>query len=246
MKIRHWIPAYNDTLNAGVTRQLQIDAFAAADAGHYRSYSTEHSCLLHVIRNRIMHEAIEGGFDVVWMQDADNYSPQDNSPFMQLTQSMQDADAVAAFAAIPLRNMGGINVFPFKTGTVHEIEKGGSGMVAIDLRKIRPWYHEYPGPLFVPICTDPKQHTVEMGMDIFFSRLMRGEMPGIKPRLKIIADSRIPTVHVNAMHKMSFNGLTGPISPVESHEAATRLISPGAATCSNAPEGARSNHADPT
>lgn len=211
MKILYWTPAYNDDFKAGVASQQKWDAVAAYAAGHDLVFKTTHGCVLHQMRNEITDEAIKGDYDVLFMMDADNYSPIPGGPLLRMIDAMVESDAVACFAMIEKRSLKGLNVQPCHPGTVHEIEAGGTGMVAIDLAKIRPWYDGYPGPLFAPIFEDVKQTKIKLGMDIFFSRLMRTETPH-KPALKLIADGRIPTVHINSMHRLEFTGLAEPQS----------------------------------
>ena len=229
MRILQWTPAYNDTLNTGVASQYRWDTAWAYACGHDMMSKTTHGCILHQMRNEIADQAVREGYDVLWMQDADNYSPISGGPMSRMIAALEESDAVACFAPVMLRNFGTprANVQPFHPGTVHEVEKGGTGIVAIDLRKIRPWYADYPGPLFAPIFADVKQTKIEIGMDIFFSKLMRLETSS-KPALKLIADCRIPTVHINACARLEFNGLAGPISPA---------VSPGIATDATCAQG---------
>jgi hypothetical protein len=226
VKILQWTPAYNDTLAAGVSAQFRWDAVSAYAAGHDMVSKTTHGCVLHQMRNEIADEAIRDSYDVLFMQDADNYSPIPGGPLMRMIGSMIESDAVACFAAIPLRNMDTrINVQPFHPGKVHDVVKGGTGMVAINLNMIRPWYADYPGPLFAPIFADAKQTKIKMGMDIFFSNLMRLETPH-KPAHKLIADCRIPTVHINAIAKLEFNGLAEPLPTAIPTPGATAEATP--------------------
>jgi hypothetical protein len=66
-----------------------------------------------------------------------------------------------------------------------------------------------------------------MGMDVFFCRLMRGEMQGVKERLKIVCDGTIPTRHVNSTHALIFDGMNmnSPDSNVDAEPADTGVAS---------------------
>ncbi len=212
MKILQWTPTASGDFSAGVSDQFRWDAVSAFSAGHDVVAKHTSGCVLHQMRNEVADGAIRDSYDVLFMQDADNYSPISGGPLMRMINTMVESDAVACFAAIECRTIPGkMNVEPFKPGEVCEIEKGGTGMVAINLNMIRPWYADYPGPLFAPIFTDAKQTKIKMGMDVFFSNLMRLETPH-KPAHRIVADCRIPTVHVNGMQKLEFNGLAEPRS----------------------------------
>lgn len=212
MKILQWTPTASGDFSAGVSDQFRWDAVSAFSAGHDVVSKHTSGCVLHQMRNEIADEAIRDSYDVLFMQDADNYSPIPGGPLMRMVNTLIESDAAACFAAIECRTIPGkMNVVPCHPGKVHEIEKGGTGMVAINLNKIRPWYADYPGPLFAPIFLDAKQTKIKMGMDIFFSHLMRTETPH-KPAHTLVADCRIPTVHMNAGAKLEFTGLAEPQS----------------------------------
>ncbi|MHC4701713.1 MAG: hypothetical protein ACYTFQ_14200 [Planctomycetota bacterium] len=172
-----------------------------------------HGCDLVRMRNDVAHKAIkDDGVDYLWMQDADNWSPMGGGPLMPMLETMQTTGAVAVFAIVSMRTRPPrANVWPCKPGKVYELEKAGTGMVLIDLKQIRPWYDSYPGPLFGRIYSDAKQHTARIGLDIFFTKLMRGKAPdGSKPSLKVVCDGRIPTVHADATHPHEYDGNTYP------------------------------------
>lgn len=212
MKILQWTPTASGDVAGGVSDQFRWDAVSAFAAGHDVVGKRTSGCVLHQMRNEIADEAIRGSYDVLFMQDADNYSPIEGGPLMRMVNTLIESGAVACFAAIECRTLPGrMNVEPFHPGEVHEIEKGGTGMVAINLNMIRPWYADYPGPLFAPIFADKKQTKIQMGMDIFFSHLMRLETPH-KPAHTLVADCRIPTVHMHGGAKLEFTGLAEPQS----------------------------------
>lgn len=216
MRIYQWVPAFNAQVSASLVAQARADIvsyeYAHADGlargngkGWENAWFSTHGCDLVGMRNEAFHKAMVGGYDWLWMQDADTYSTIDGGPLMPMIETCEREDAAACFAIVSMRmDPVRANVWPVRPGKVYELEKAGTGMVVIDLRKIRGWYADYPGPMFGRIYEDAKQKVQVIGQDIFFCRLMRGQ------GLRIVCDGRIPTVHVNAAHRLPYDGHSDP------------------------------------
>jgi hypothetical protein len=222
MKVWQWVPAYNQQVHAGVRRQSVRDAIAFCKAmsiapnpsGWEMGTIDTHSCDLNWLRCSIVHRAVNEGVDYLMMQDADVFGADENaSPLMQLIATCKETQAAAVFAMVTMRTRPPrANVWPCKPGEVYELEKAGTGMLVIDINRIRRWYDDFDGPLFLRIYTDRKGHKQAMGQDVWFCRILQ------KHDEKIFCDGRIPTVHINAVHRLRYDGSTYPEEPGQTAE----------------------------
>lgn len=211
MKIWQWVPAYNAQLHYSIVSQLladreNFDALVAEARERGRntsdwewSYKANHGCDLVLMRNKIVDDAIRAGVDYLLMQDADVFATQ--PPLMRLLNAAIEHDATAVYAMVLMRTRPiKANVWPSKPGEVYECRKAGTGMVLIDLNKIREWYDDYDGPLFVRLYSTRKIVKQEVGLDLFFSHLVA------KQGGKLWCEGTIPTVHVDTTQELAYDG----------------------------------------
>jgi hypothetical protein len=208
MRVWQWVPAFNNQVHAGVRRQAVRDGIAfykaalMADDGKEWELGTldGHSCDLNYLRNNIVDRAIKADVDYLFMQDADVFAADTSSPLMQMIDTCQRTESAAVFAMVLMRTeVVRANTWPCKPGEVFELEKAGTGMLVIDINRLRKWYADFDGPLFLRVYTDKKGHTQKIGQDVWFCHVLR------KQGERIFCDGRIPTVHVNGTHELSYN-----------------------------------------
>ena len=216
MKIAHYVPAYNQMLNANIVGQVAMDIASVSDAGHHWNWWSQHSCDLIAMRNGVLHKALDRGMDYLFMQDSDVYSTAPGGPVMRLIRTAQDTGATLTGAMVSMRTRPPrANVWPCHPGEVFEADKIGTGMVLIDCNKVREWYADYKGPCFQRVYTDDKCVEPKVGSDIFFSYVVR-QHGGL-----IVCDGTVPTVHVDATAPLPYDGETAP-NAADTADEATR------------------------
>lgn len=196
LKIAHFIPAYNELISANVCSQTHRDHASLFGAGHDWQLWIKHSCDLVWLRNGQLDRAIQGGFDFLVMQDADCFSQAARGPIIHLLETATQTGATITSPLISLRTRPPrANAHPVKIGEVYEAEKVGSGMILLNLHLIREWYEDYKGPCFFRTYDTDKGVKQQVGLDVFFSYVVR-QHGG-----RIVIDGRIPTVHVDACYQ---------------------------------------------
>ncbi len=205
MKVGHYIPAYNEQVHTGVMRQACREAVGAYSSGVDMARWTQHSCDLIANRNQAMNKALMSGLDFLFMQDADVYSEAPSGVIGQLIKVALDTKATLVGAPVWCRtDPPRMNIAPWDEsacpGQVFEVEKMGSGMILIDLARVREWYDEYQGPCFQRVYEDDRAITPQVGSDIYFCKVVRAHGG------RIVCDARIPTVHINGVHRLAFDG----------------------------------------
>ena len=209
MKIDHYIPAYNQSVDFNVLSQSHRDHSYCAEAGHTYRIRGAHSCDLIQMRNNALHRALTEGFDFLFMQDADVFSPAPNGPLQPLLATALETEATISGALVSMRTRPPrANVWPVHVGETYEADKIGTGMVLLDLRKIRGWYDDYDGPCFARVYEDDKCITPKIGSDIYFSYVVR-QHGG-----RIVCNAAVPTVHVDATYPLEFDGAEIPNAAV--------------------------------
>lgn len=200
-KILHFVPAYNEQINANVAAQTHRDHASTYDAGHQWAFSSRHSCDLVWLRNTTLDRAIQQGYDYLVMQDADVYSGVPDGPVMALLDTAIKTGATITSPIVSLRtNPRRAGCWPVYPGEVYEAEKVGTGLVLIDCNKIREWYADYKGPCFARTYDTDKGVNQQMGLDVFFSYVVR-QHGGT-----IVIDGRIPTTHIDSCTRLEFDG----------------------------------------
>lgn len=224
MKIGHYIPAYNEQIHSHIFLQAVQDAVAISRAGHDYMPYTAHSCDLPSMRNRALYAALSRGLDFLFMQDSDVYSDAEGGAVMRLVETAIETDATLVGACVTMRtNPPRANVWPCHPGRVYEADKIGTGMVCINLAKIREWYDAYQGPCFARAYEDDRALNCTIGSDIYFSYVVR-EHGG-----RVVCDARIPTTHVNGVHRLRFDGEQVPDSAdSEASDLADSRVATGA------------------
>lgn len=220
MKIDHYIPAYNQQVDFNLLAQTHRDMGFCVDSGHLYRMRGAHSCDLISMRNQALDRSLREGYDFLFMQDADVFSTAPNGPLEPLLATALETDATVAGALVTMRTRPpAANVWPVHVGEVYEADKIGTGMVLLDLRKIRGWYDGYDGPCFSRVYETDKCITPKIGSDIFFSYVVR-QHGG-----RIVCNATIPTVHVDATYPHEYDGLTVPSAAVTAQE--TGALMPG-------------------
>jgi hypothetical protein len=233
MKIVHWIPAFGWKVSVDIWMQTGLDQAFCDKNGHDIARISHHSIDLEALRNRIVRQCMRNGVDYLLMQDADN-AVLGTSALKETLEDIQATDAAMVGVLVPMRkqNAEAANVWPVKVGEVYECEKIGSGILLIDIAKLREWgcsceYDEkreeaiaksgnpstcpscekYCGPFFASVWDASRTHKL-MGMDIFFSHLLRGEAKPFKSSQKIVCDARLPVAHMDGTHRLFYDGKT--------------------------------------
>jgi hypothetical protein len=214
LKIDHYVPAYNEQHNANITSQVIRDAMYCRDAGHTYRFRGAHGCDLISMRNRALHRSLTEGFDYLFMQDSDVFSPAADGPLKALLGTAIDTGATLTGAAVTMRTRPArANVWPCHVGEVFEADKIGSGMILLDLNKMRGWYDAYDGPCFQRMYENDKCIEPKVGSDIFFCYVVR-QHGG-----RIVCDATVPTVHKDATHGHAYDGESIPEAAGQSVEA---------------------------
>ena len=156
LKIGHYVPAYNELINISIASQVIRDAFAVAELGHAYRFWGAHSCDLLAMRNQALDKALSLGLDFLLMQDADVYSEALTGPLVRLLHSALETKATVTGALVSTRtDPPRANTWPVHVGEIYEADKMGTGMVLLDLNRIREWYDEYEGPCFSRVASPP-------------------------------------------------------------------------------------------
>lgn len=201
VKLAHYVPAYNEQVNVSIVSQALMDSLAAAEAGHSYRFWAAHSCDLIAMRNQAVDKAMRLGMDYLFMQDADVYSDAPGGALMPLLRSAEETGATVTGALVTMRtDPPKANVWPVHPGEVFEADKIGSGMILLNLNKMREWYDGYDGPCFSRVYETDKSIVPKIGSDIFFSYVVR-QHGG-----RIVCDATVPTVHVNGCHRLRYDG----------------------------------------
>lgn len=237
MRLGIFVPAYDERLHSGLAFQLIRDTNHGRMAGHDVSTVIRHSCDLVWSRNKALDEAVRSDWDFLMMVDADVYCDAPEGALMPMLKTAQETDATMVVAVVPLRTVTEgqhtrVSVEPFFPGRVYEADKAGTGLVLIDLRKVREWYclcnepqagtceqcGKYSGPCFYRLYEDGHCAVQKTGLDIWFSKhVVREQNGGL-----VVCDARIPTVHVNACHRYRFPDPAGDLGQAE---PAVKLVS---------------------
>jgi hypothetical protein len=214
-KIDCYVPAYNQAINVNIASQLLRDSMHVAEAGHSYRFWSQHTCDLVAMRNQALDRALKDGFDFLMMQDSDVYSPAPTGPLMPLLETALETEATVTGAMVSMRTRPPrANVWPCHPGQVFEADKIGTGMVLLDLNRVRDWYDEYQGPCFQRVYENDKAVHPTIGMDIFFCYVVRDHGG------RVVCDGRVPTVHVDAISALEYDGQEVP-DLAESRVAAT-------------------------
>lgn len=205
LKIDHFVPAYNEQVNANLMSQIVRDSHYCRDAGHVWRLRGAHGCDLLSMRNRALDRSIREGFDFLFMQDSDTFSTATNGPIKPLLETSLKLGATLTGALVTMRTRPArANVWPCHPGEVYEADKVGSGMILLDLNRIREWYGEYDGPCFQRMYETDKCIEPKVGSDIFFCYVVR-QHGGL-----VAVDATVPTVHKDATHGHEYDGASIP------------------------------------
>lgn len=200
-KLDHWVPAYNEQVNLNVASQAMRDAFWCAENGISYRFRGSHSCDLVWMRNACLDRSLREGYDWLVMQDADVFSEAPRGPIESLLRNARETGATITSALVTMRtDPPRANVWPVHVGEVFEADKVGTGMVLLNLNKIREWYEGYQGPCFARTYDTDKGVVQKIGLDIYFSYVVR-QHGGL-----IVCDATVPTVHVNGCHRLRYDG----------------------------------------
>ena len=191
MKIKIWIPTHDQRVTAKFAlEQWPLEVVELLKRGWSFGPCYSSSCDLNGMRNSALQGALDEGYDFLIMQDSDVSA---EPCYAQLIDTCLEHEATACVAAVGLRQMERdrirMNVLPFKVDEVFEVERAGTGIIAIDLKKLTQITEEYDGPWFWREYKDKRCTEQKIGQDIFFTYLVRS-LDG-----KVMCDSRIETNH---------------------------------------------------
>lgn len=205
MKVGHYIPAYNEQINGCILAQALTDYGWAHDNGHEYRFWGGHSCDLIKMRNEALDRALKLGLDYLFMQDADVYSDHAGGPLKDLLRTAEETGATMVGALVTMRtDPPKANVHPVMPGEVYECHKLGTGMVLINLNKVREWYDTIEGPCFDRVYETPKKITPKVGSDIYFCYVIQSQGG------TVVCDATISTVHVNQCARLKYDGMSIP------------------------------------
>ncbi len=206
MKVAHYIPAYNQQVTVNIVAQCLHDEASLRAAGHDHHFWSQHNCDLIYMRNRALHRALTDlRADYLFMQDSDVYSPMQGGPVIHLLRTAQETGATLTGAMVSMRTRPPkANVWPCYPGEIFEADKIGTGMVLVDLNKVREWYDDFNEPCFSRIYTTGKCFEPKVGSDIYFSYVVRSK-GGL-----IVCDGTVPTVHIDGTAALPYDGETAP------------------------------------
>lgn len=224
LKIDHFIPAYNEQINANLMSQTHRDHSYCANAGYAYRIRGAHGCDLISMRNRALHRSITEGFDFLFMQDSDVFSTAAEGPLKSLIGTAIKFGATLTGAAVSMRTRPPrANVWPCQVGEEFEADKLGSGMILLDLNRMRAWYEGYDGPCFQRMYKTDKCIEPHVGSDIFFCYVVR-QHGGL-----IACNATIPTVHKDATYGHEYDGESIPQAAGEAVEVIGGLEARGVA-----------------
>lgn len=236
LNVGFWIPAYNGRVHGNIASQMCQDISTLSARGYGYHFWWAHSCDLVWLRNRHLHQGLVQGteravgefakyrtyprLDFMAMQDADNYAPMQGGPLATMIDTAKETGATVVTAIVTMRTRPPrANVWPCYPGEVYEADKTGTGLILIDLNRLRDWYFEYEGPCFFRTYDTDKGVKQKVGLDIFFSYVVR-EHGGL-----IACDARIPTTHVDALFEHQYDG-----RDVPGEELVSKFADPAAET----------------
>lgn len=197
-KIGYWVPCYRQNLTIQLAYQMLRDTMVLSAAGHGVHHWFNDSTDLTAARNEALERAMADGHDYLLMQDSDIYCPKgDMSPLAELLKTMQKTGATMVSSVCGLRRIElskvEWNVKPLAKGE-YEADCFGTGMVLIDVAKVKEIAEQYDGPWFARTYSDARHSQQDIGHDIFFCRVLTGHGH------KLWVNADIPTVHVYSDH----------------------------------------------
>jgi len=195
ISVGHYIPSYRPPHRL-VTEQVGREGWNLGRAGIEYIPSTDCIGDIVIARNDAIHAAIDAGIDYLVMQDSDNYCPHPRGAILPMLETAAKHKATMVAAVVGLRqNPPRGNVEPPQLGGVYKATRAGTGLVLIDVARVRDWGHD--GAFFMNVY-DKHGRKKEPGQDIYFSRLLE-QYGG-----ELWADARIPTRHVQEDHESLF------------------------------------------
>lgn len=189
MKVGHWIPAYRGQVRAEIVGQAMRDCASVNSQSIPYSFWWTDSSDLPRARNEALQTAIDSGLTHLLMQDSDVFAPAGALGALLETCTERDATMVAAVCGLR-RGTGQANVLPYQEGDIYEAELVGTGLLLINVEKLKALAYEYHGPFFARTYKDNAQSVADIGEDVFFSILVRN-LGG-----NIWVNGRVETVHV--------------------------------------------------
>jgi len=191
LKIRHWIPAYGETVNANIWLQGPRDGHEiVTQRGHDYLLTYTWANDLPRARNSILVKSLEDGIDFLLMQDADVWSSAKH-PAWSLVETAIEMEATIAGAMVGMRVLKRANVQPARHGEIYECEKIGTGFICIDVNRVRAWAAEHKAPFFAREYRDDYGSVAAVGEDIHFCGVVR------KHGGKIVCNATLPTFHAH-------------------------------------------------
>lgn len=205
MKIGIYVPSIDSRVYSQFAmQQIPNEVAALGRDGHQYMGLHASTCDLVQMRNEALELARQYELDYLCMQDADIYGPT-GAPLAKLVELAHEKGAAMTAAVCGLRrpeiDRVQCNVKPFHPGETYEAEEVGTGMVCISIAEIERIAKEFDGPWFTRTYKDSRHSDPAVGLDIYFSRLLRAHGG------TIWVDGNLETVHVcNDHEKLRFLG----------------------------------------
>lgn len=183
MKILHFMPAYRGMVQMEAAYSMMRDMFWAMRNAHEFVPVYRNSMWVQRTRNWALKGAIENGYDLLLMQDADVFA--DGCTALQrLHSTMHEWSGAVVGASYMHRGGQKMNANPARPGEVYEGEVG-TGLMLIDVKALA----KVPGPWF-ELTLNEAGTDVACGEDIHFCRHVKAH------GLRVLVDATIPTGHI--------------------------------------------------
>lgn len=188
MLIGHFMPSYGEPERDAVSTVVWCQAWCQQN-DHNWDFWTAGKQPIDCNRNTAIKRSLAREHDLLLMQDADCYVDPEAGPLIyRLLQTLDANDAAVASVALPCRHPGErgarANCSPIQMGEVYEARTAGTGLILLDMRKLRgialPWFE---------FKRTADGCDIEVSEDVFFVRL------AIKEGHRVMIDWTIPALH---------------------------------------------------
>jgi hypothetical protein len=187
LRVGHYIPCYRQPVRQ-LLSQVANEARVLAVLGIDYIESDDAIGNVVIARNQALKAALDAELDYLVMQDSDVYCPSEDGAIRRLLETAGKNGATMVAAICGLRqDPPRPSVEPAHLGEVYRGHRAGTGLVLIDVHRVREWGLD--GAWFMDLYSADGLRK-ECGQDIYFSRLIE------KHGGELWVDGRIPTVHV--------------------------------------------------
>ncbi|MDX1469539.1 MAG: hypothetical protein R3258_09365, partial [Acidimicrobiia bacterium] len=174
--VGHFLPAYGSAVHPKVWQQAHWEQRAAHEYDYVLTPIWQDGLGIDRARNTAIESAIEADLDYLFMQDADTWA--EDAVIPALIEALQSREATLAGAAYRLRRKTKDVAFQPATAEtaepgIHIVDRVGTGLICIDMRRLKDQTTEYPGPWCDRTYADPRQTTLALGGDYWLCDMVR-------------------------------------------------------------------------